>query len=161
MPAAHGILVPQPGIESASPTLVGGFLTTGPPRKSVKYLLNFFFFKFSYVGSSFWHMGFPHGTWNLSTPTWDRTHIPCIGRWILNHWATREVPLKYLLNLPFSFPFLLLLLTLGLYHLLLILQITATASFLLSLPLHLSLSLVSLPNRICPNHRISLSKLQL
>ena len=63
--------------------------------------------------------------------------------------------------LPFYFPFLLLLLSLGLYHLLLILQITATASFLLLLPLHLSLSLVSLPNRICPNHRISLSKLQL
>ena len=24
----------------------------------------------------------------------DQTHVPCIGRWILNHWITREVSLK-------------------------------------------------------------------
>ena len=34
-PSACGILVPQPGIEPASPALEGGFLTTGPPGKSV------------------------------------------------------------------------------------------------------------------------------
>ena len=22
----------------------------------------------------------------------DRTHVPCIGRWTLNNWITREVP---------------------------------------------------------------------
>ena len=33
-PAACGILVPQPGIEPASPALEGGFLTTGPLGKS-------------------------------------------------------------------------------------------------------------------------------
>ena len=22
----------------------------------------------------------------------DRTHVPCVGRWILNHWTTKEVP---------------------------------------------------------------------
>ena len=27
-----------------------------------------------------------------SSQTRDRTHVPCIGRRILNHWATREVP---------------------------------------------------------------------
>ena len=27
-----------------------------------------------------------------SSPTRDQTHIPWIARWILNHWATREVP---------------------------------------------------------------------
>ena len=32
------------------------------------------------------------GTWDLSSPTRDQTCIPCIGRWILNHWTTREVP---------------------------------------------------------------------
>ena len=32
-PGAHGILVPQPGIESESPALQGGFFTR-PPRKS-------------------------------------------------------------------------------------------------------------------------------
>ena len=63
MPAAHGILVPQPGIESASPTLVGGFLTTGPPRKSVKYLLKFFFLNLATLGLHFGTWVFPmaHG----------------------------------------------------------------------------------------------------
>ena len=22
----------------------------------------------------------------------DQTHVPCIGKWILNHWSTREIP---------------------------------------------------------------------
>ena len=34
-PAACGIIVPQPGIELASPALKGDFLTTGPPGKSL------------------------------------------------------------------------------------------------------------------------------
>ena len=25
-------------------------------------------------------------------PTRDQTHVPCIGRWTLNHWTTREAP---------------------------------------------------------------------
>ena len=29
----------------------------------------------------------------------DRTHIPCIGRQILNHWTTREIPIRYYLDL--------------------------------------------------------------
>ena len=33
-PEACGILVPQSGIEFASPALEGEFLTTGPPEKS-------------------------------------------------------------------------------------------------------------------------------
>ena len=32
------------------------------------------------------------GIWDLSSPTRDQTCIPCIGRQILNHWTTREVP---------------------------------------------------------------------
>ena len=31
--------------------------------------------------------------WDLSSPTRDQTHIPCIVRWILNHCTTREVPI--------------------------------------------------------------------
>ena len=31
-----------------------------------------------------WHVG--------SSQTRDQTHVPCIGRWILNHRTTREVP---------------------------------------------------------------------
>ena len=34
-PAARGILVPQPGMELLSLALEGGFLTTGPPAKSL------------------------------------------------------------------------------------------------------------------------------
>ena len=34
---ACGILVPRPGIEPESPALEGGFLTTGPPGKSLPY----------------------------------------------------------------------------------------------------------------------------
>ena len=26
-----------------------------------------------------------------SIQTGDQTHVPCTGRWILNHWTTREV----------------------------------------------------------------------
>ena len=37
--------------------------------------------------------------WDLSSPTRTWTCIPCIGRWILNHWATREVPL-FLFPIP-------------------------------------------------------------
>ena len=36
--------------------------------------------------------------------TRDRTHIPCTGRWIPHHWATREVPVIPFLS--FFFPFL-------------------------------------------------------
>ena len=31
-----------------------------------------------------------------SSWTRDQIHVPCIGRWILNHWTTREVPLQIL-----------------------------------------------------------------
>ena len=36
---AHGVLVPRPGIDPESPALQGGFLTTGPPGKSLTCLL--------------------------------------------------------------------------------------------------------------------------
>ena len=39
-PVACGILVPQPGIEPASPALEGGFFTTGPPGKSLISIIN-------------------------------------------------------------------------------------------------------------------------
>ena len=31
--------------------------------------------------------------WDISFLTRDRTHVPCIGRQIPNHWTTKEVPL--------------------------------------------------------------------
>ena len=34
----------------------------------------------------------PCSMWKLSSLTRDWTHTPCTGRWILNHWITREIP---------------------------------------------------------------------
>ena len=42
-----------------------------------------------------------------SPQTRDWTHFACVGRWILNHWTTREVPpslLKAFLESFFSYP---------------------------------------------------------
>ena len=41
--------------------------------------------------------------WDLSSPTRDRTRIPCIGRRILYHWTTGEVPVYVLLLYLLSF----------------------------------------------------------
>ena len=38
-PAACGILVPQQGIEPASPAFEGGFFTTGLPGKSLLFVI--------------------------------------------------------------------------------------------------------------------------
>ena len=37
--ATHGILFPRPGMEPVSPALQGGFLTTGPPGRSLRFIL--------------------------------------------------------------------------------------------------------------------------
>ena len=34
------------------------------------------------------------GKWDLISLTRDRTHVPCIGRQIPNHWTIKEVPRK-------------------------------------------------------------------
>ena len=39
----------------------------------------------------------PYGMWDLSSLTRDGTRAPCIGRQILNHWATREAPIFLLI----------------------------------------------------------------
>ena len=41
---------------------------------------------------NFFFLAAPHGMWDLSSPTKDQTHIPCIGRQSLNHWTSREIP---------------------------------------------------------------------
>ena len=33
--------------------------------------------------------------WDLSFQARDQTCIPCVGKWILNHWTTRKVPVFY------------------------------------------------------------------
>ena len=34
----------------------------------------------------------PCSMWDVSPQCKDGTHVPCIGRWILSHYSTREVP---------------------------------------------------------------------
>ena len=51
----------------------------------------------TFFWSSLWHVGFSSGMWDLSSPIKDRTQVPCTGRWILNHWTTREVPFVLLI----------------------------------------------------------------
>ena len=57
-PAARGILVPWPGIKPASSALQDGFLTTGPPGKSLGWLVS------TSVMNWYGH------TWDLNT-TWN------------------------------------------------------------------------------------------
>ena len=38
--------------------------------------------------------------WDLSSLTKDWTHVPCIAKWILNHWTTSDVPGLYYLIIP-------------------------------------------------------------
>ena len=44
-----------------------------------------------------------HDMWDLSSPTRDWTYVPCIGKQILNHWTTRDVPLALLKIRSFVF----------------------------------------------------------
>ena len=37
-------------------------------------------------------------SWDLSSSTRDWTYVPCIGRWILSHWTTREIPVSFLVG---------------------------------------------------------------
>ena len=47
------------------------------------YIYIFFFFFFFFL---------PYCMWDLSFPTWDQTHTPCIGRPSPNHWTTTGWP---------------------------------------------------------------------
>ena len=49
------------------------------------------------LGCGVWAL-LPHGMWDLSSRTRDRTLVLCIERQILSHWTTREVFQQYLLN---------------------------------------------------------------
>ena len=53
----------------------------------------------------------PRGMWDPSSLTRDQTHSPCTGRWNLNHWTARRVPVDVSLQsslrisrTTFSFP---------------------------------------------------------
>ena len=40
----------------------------------------------------------PYSMWAHSSPEWYQTCLPRIAGQILNHWATREVPISYILD---------------------------------------------------------------
>ena len=44
-------------------------------------------------------------TWDPSSLTKDRAQVPCIARWILSHWTTREIPKVFLLEALRDNPF--------------------------------------------------------
>ena len=55
----------------------------------------FCFLEFSFVFNIYLFMAvsdFCWSTWDLCSLIRDRTHLLCVGRQILNHWTTREVP---------------------------------------------------------------------
>ena len=75
--------------------ILGRFITISglPPTETlpVTFFLDLFFHS-GCSGSVLWHTGLvAFGTWDLSLPTRDSTHVLCIGKWILNHQTTMEV----------------------------------------------------------------------
>ena len=55
------------------------------------------------IASVFYVLVFwPRDMWDLSSPTRDQTHTPCIGRQSLHHWTTREVPFHHIFNIVFQ-----------------------------------------------------------
>ncbi|KAJ8796084.1 hypothetical protein J1605_018232 [Eschrichtius robustus] len=82
--------LPGPGLKPVSPALAGGFLTTAPPGKP--YALYFDSMGSRAQAQQLWHMGFVAPRHVGSSWTRARTRVPCIGRQILNHCVTREVP---------------------------------------------------------------------
>ena len=69
------------------------FFWWGPFLKSLLNLLQYCLF----YALVFW----PRGMWDLNSLTRDWTQIPCVGRWSVNHWTTREVPSLFLYFLFF------------------------------------------------------------
>ena len=121
--AACRILVHWSGVEHATSELKGRFLTTGPPEKSLCRVLVVacrIFASCDIFHCSTWTLFVLHGFGSCGP--WAVEHAgsvaaacrlscslvcgmlvpwpgikpmpPCIARWILNHWTTREIPLR-------------------------------------------------------------------
>ena len=58
----------------------------------IEFVTIFLFFFLMFWVWFFWGGGWARGMWDLGFPTRDRTCTPCIGRWCLHHWTSREVP---------------------------------------------------------------------
>ena len=73
---------------------------TKPPRQweGMSCISLFFFLKKFYF--FIWLHWVLEGIWDFNFSTRGPTHILCFGRWILNHWSTREVPGNNLYQIP-------------------------------------------------------------
>ena len=60
---------------------------------SFKVFIDFATILFLFYVLVFW----PQGTWDLNSPTMDRTHSPYIGKQSLNHWTSREALVSLIL----------------------------------------------------------------
>ena len=75
-------------------------------------LFTFWFIWLRWVSVAAWglcscgaHCWLPHSMWDVSSPARDQTCVPCLAKWILNHWTTREVP-RHFINSHNSLDFL-------------------------------------------------------
>ena len=94
----------QPVIEPGPWQRNPGILATRPPGNTPSFLLFIkifmwiifkIFIEFVTILLLFYVLAFwPWDMWGFSSPTRDQTHMPCIGRWSLNHWTAREVPIS-------------------------------------------------------------------
>ena len=80
----------------------------------LKSLLNLLHHCFCFLCFSFF---WPWGMWVFSSLTRDWTHTPCVGRWSLNHWTTRDVPQNSLFFLCLTLSFLMFPLAILIYSL--------------------------------------------
>ena len=101
---------------SASAALVQDLTPVAWGRTQQVPLLKVFIYAVGCAGSSLWHSGSKArrlsscsmqaslpSVWGLSSSTRDWTYVPCIARWILNHWTTKEGPQrKFLMHLGVS-----------------------------------------------------------
>ena len=114
IPSSHGLNIPSRGphfvtegrtcrlgIARMSFSALSTLLTLNMvllPKCPGYWLLYFIVFNFYLLVA-------PNGMGDLSSQTRDWTHIPCIARWILNHWTTREVPVLVTLDLHPQVPY--------------------------------------------------------
>ena len=60
--------------------------------------LNFYWICYHIASVLCFGFFWPWAMWGLSSSIRDRTYTPCIERWSLNHWITRDVPLLYFVD---------------------------------------------------------------
>ena len=82
---------PNPGTEFGYPALQANSLPSELPGKPLLlFIKKLIYLAVLGLSCGRWAL-LPHSMWDLSSQTRDQTSLPCTGRWIFNHWTTREV----------------------------------------------------------------------